>query len=337
MNKSLFLFAAFATISMASCNEQYPAEPAVIPAKNATIRVNLTGITSYVTKTTTIDHESTPTNIQLFIFRNSDEDKSKNVLDVKTNNTTLSFDVTTTTGPKSFYALINAPVLAADTEAEFLNHVSSLSENAVATSFEMIGKADFNVDETASQPFPIEVNKICARIKLEKITNSLSAPYSVLHIKNIYVSNAAGDVNLATALVPAAAYTVIKWYNAINGFYSSDAAVDGLLYDNSIATDLANTKSTTGTHYLYTYPNKQNGTDKTRLVVAATIDSDATVYYYPITLPEAVAPNESFNISNLTITRPGTVNPNEPIVTEACKVNIAVKPWGDVNVTDPTI
>jgi uncharacterized protein YuzB (UPF0349 family) len=295
------------------------------------------GVTSYVTKSTTIDHESTPTNIQLFIFRNSGTDKSKNVLDVKTTNTTLSFDVTTTTGPKSFYALVNAPVLAADTEAELLNHVSSLSENAVATSFEMIGKADFNVAETASQSVPIEVNRICARIKLEKITNSLSAPYSVLHIKNIYVSNAAGDVNLAAALEPATAYTVSKWYNVTDGFYASDAFVDGLLYDNAIATDLANTKASTGTHYLYTYPNKQNSMNVTRLVVAATIDSDAIVYYYPITLPEAVAPNKSFNVSNITITRPGTVTPNEPIVTEACTVNITVKPWGDVAVPDPTI
>lgn len=185
MKKIFFAFAAFAALSLASCNKQDAVTPDVTPAQKATVSVNLTGVKSYVTKATTIDHESTPTDVQLFIFRNLGADKTKNVLDVKTTNVALSFDVTTTSGDKTFYALVNAPALAVTTEAEFLAHVSNLSENAVATSFEMVGVKAQTITG-GPNTVAINVDRLCSRIKLDKITNSLTAPYSVLKIQNIY-------------------------------------------------------------------------------------------------------------------------------------------------------
>lgn len=335
MKKIFFLFAAMTALSFASCKKQEAIQPdVVVPVEKATISVNLTGLTAYATKTTTIDHESTPTNVQLFVFRNLSTDKTQNILDVKATNAGLSFDVTATSGDKVFYALVNSPALSVTTESDFLAHVSNLDENAVATSFVMIGTQTQAIASGANT-VQINVDRICSRIKIDKITNSLSAPYSVLKIQDIYVSNVAGDVNLATALSPSTAYAVSQWYNA--AAYSSKASVDGLLYDNTIASDLANSTSTTGTHYLYAYPNMQTGANVTRLVVTAKIDNDATVYYYPITLPEAVTPNKSFNISDIIITRPGSINPNQPVELGTCNVQITVNPWADVTLPNPTI
>ena len=99
------------------------------------------------------------------------------------------------------------------------------------------------------------------------------------------------------------------------------------------------TYSTEHTFFAYANPTVDDTSSATwsprhtRLVLKTRLGDDT--YYYPITLP-VLEPNKSYEIENLTLTRPGSDDPDVPVTFTDCTFDINVLPWTSVEVTEGT-
>ena len=176
-----------------------------------------------------------------------------------------------------------------------------------------------------SEKVSIDVNRIASRVVLKKVTrNFTSAALQSLDftIDAIYIINVAGNTSYDLTAAPAA------WYNVAK--YNSELAA--LMHD-PVDSKIINGQSYGTQHAFYSYPN--DATSKTtRLVIETTLGE--TKYYYPINLP-AMESNKSYEIAEVTITRPGSDDPDVPVSFEDATFSINVIDWTVVPVEDVTI
>ena len=112
-----------------------------------------------------------------------------------------------------------------------------------------------------------------------------------------------------------------------------DLAVENAMYAYPNPTQSDNLEGSTG---MYKGPEGGPWSIRpTRLVIEATLDGQ--LYYYPITLP-SLEYNKSYEISNLVITRPGSDDPDMPVVGFDVPFHITVNDWTQVLMgTDGTV
>ena len=261
-----------------------------------------------LTKSTVItdDNEVTVNSLQVFVFR----DDALDAYAAADNATEVTLSCTS--GERAIYALVNAPDMSAISSKSALLETTSLLSNNSGDNFEMIGNKNATLPQEAS--VTIDVNRIVSKIVVKKITRDFTS--AALAAKNfsvdeIFIENVAGDINYGLTSEPAI------WYNKQK--YAGEEP--DLTY-----------------HRFYAYPNdSEDSADeiwsprRTRLVLKTTLGDN--VYYYPITLP-GLEPNKSYEIENITITRPGSANPDEPVTFEDCTFDINIQPWTVVPVSD---
>ena len=135
--------------------------------------------------------------------------------------------------------------------------------------------------------------------------------------------NVAGDTDYGMSASPK------TWHNMAG---HKDTSLDALLHAEVNKTIAAGSRLQAG-QYFYVYPNPvteenaevSSGTSLlTKLVVEASLDGKTC--YYTISLP-GLQSNKTYTISSLTITRPGTDNPDEEITSEECPFSIEVEDW----------
>lgn len=287
-------------------------------------RTELTvGIATGMTKSTTItaDDEVKVNNLQVFVFRGDALD----AYGVADNASTVT--VSCTKGNREVYAVVNAPDLKdIATKTDLLAAKSALSDND-ESNFVMIGKT--NADLPSELPVNVEVDRIVSKVVLKTVNRAFtSAALAALNfsIDEIFITNVAGDVNYGLTDNP------LEWYNKMD--YNSEMA---MFTHDAPAASVVNEEAYSTQHTFYCYPNKAADSDaaswsprRTRLVLKTTLGTDT--YYYPVTLPE-LENNKSYELE-LTITRPGSDNADNPVSFADCSFSISVKPWTVVTVSD---
>ena len=172
----------------------------------------------------------------------------------------------------------------------------------------------------------VKVNRIVSRVCINSISTAFTSDgYSKLpfSIKSIYMINVAGDTDYGMSAAPK------TWHNMAG---HKDKSLDALLHAEVNKTIAAGSRLQAG-QYFYVYPNPvteenaegSSGTSLlTKLVVEASLDGHTC--YYTISLP-GLQSNKTYTISSLTITRPGSDNPDEEITSGECPFSIEVEDW----------
>lgn len=322
--KLLYAAAAFAVVCTVSCRKDIAVNDAIPATGNTELTV---GISSSLTKSSTItDGDEVKVNtLQVFVFREDALDayaSAENAIEL-----TLSC----TNGERTVYALVNAPDMSAISSKSALLASRSNLNNYPDYGFEMIGSKDITLPQASS--VTIDVSRIVSRIVLKQVTRNFTSPALAdleFKIDEVYIINVAGDINYGLDGEPE------SWHNA--GQY--DGTLPDITYDDADA-GIVNGDYWPLNYRYYAYPNDNyDSTEedwcprRTRLVLKTTLGDQ--IYYYPITLPE-LEPNKSYEIENLTITRPGSDNPDIPVTFQDATFEINVLPWSVVPVTDGVI
>lgn len=260
--------------------------------------------------------ESKVSSLQVLVFRGD-------FLDAYAKTTSASASVSCTKGSRTVYAVVNAPDLSGISSlAALKSKVVDLADNS-ATSFVMVGSKSVTIP--ASGAVSIDVERIVSRVVVKSISRDFESPsLAALSFKvdKIYLVNAAGSAKLDLSGAPG------KWYN--EGSNKSQVAA---LISDSPAAAIADKASYSTPHYFYAMPNPASS-KKTLLVIEATLGTQK--YYYPVELP-ALEHNCSYEISKVTVKRPGSDTPTEPVTSSSASFTVKVTPWATTVVDEKII
>lgn len=320
--KLIYAVAALAVTCVVSCKKDMMV--AEDTSSDSGVTELTVGINRSLTKSTTItDGDEVKINsLQVFVFRDDALDAYASVENLS--EVTLSC----TKGERTVYALVNAPDMSHISSKKVLLATRTSLSNYPEYGFEMIGSKDVVLPQTST--ITIDVTRIVSRVVLKQVTRNFTTPALMdleFKIDEVYLLNVADDITYA--LTGTSEY----WINA--GCY--DGSLPELTHD-SPELNIENEDYRPLNYRYYAYPNdSEDSIDenwcprRTRLVLKTSLGGK--VYYYPITLPE-LEPNKSYEIENLTITRPGSDDPDEPVTFQEATFNINVLPWTVVPVTD---
>lgn len=353
-NKNLLYAAAFLLIAY-GC-EKIDAEPVSVPSPDSgscALQVRFAGYGPDTRGTgQTEENECRIRNVQVFVFRSDQDD----VLDACVSagfGSDLDFDASSaayegldldcTTGQREVWAVVNA---AADhtsdgsirNKGDLLAKTSMLSENAPSMLF-MTGSRSVSLD-AGSSSVTLEVRRACASVVLESISNKMSSAAhrqeGSFRVKDIYLINVPAKVNYGQSVsYPDAG----DWYARLAK--ETDSGKSLLILDASEPRVLDYGQTDNTRHTFYSYPNSwapahDTGSwspRATSLVVEAEFLVDGEWYecFYPVTLyggtdGKGLERNKQY-VVRLTVTRPGSGNPNEPVSFGAMSGSIEVADW----------
>ena len=329
MKRIAFLAAVAATLCTVACNKnmeapinQEIAGQAGNDGQLCELRVGIKG--AWETKSTTITaaDEVKVNNLQVLVFRGDALDAYGSVDDAS------EITLSCTAGEREVYAVVNAPSLAEiSTRTALLATTSMLSQNS-SDSFQMIGNKSVTLPQ--ANTITVDVTRMAARIVIKKITRAFtvsSLAAKTFTVDEIFITNVAGDINFGKTASPSV------WFN--KQAYASEQAA---FTHDAPAVTITNNANYDTAHSFYAYPNAADDSSaavwsprRTRLVLKTTLGTDT--YYYPITLP-ALEPNKSYEIENLTLTRPGSDNPDQPVSFQDASFEVNVVSWNVVPVTE---
>ena len=317
MKKILFSLAACSALFACQKNMD---QPSVNLGNEPGTKCELTvGICGNVTKATEItkQNEEKVNNLQIFVFRGNELDAYGKIDDA------LQLTLSCTAGDREVYAAVNAPDLSAiNSKADLLATVSELSNNHL-DSFEMFGSKEVSLPSQST--VSIDVERIASRIVVKGIERAFtSAGLKTLdfNIDAIYVINVANSRSYD--------FTAINtdWYN--EHLYEEELAE---LTHDAVGQKIAQGNKYETAHSFYVYPHAAD-VEITRLVIETTLGTKK--YYYPINMP-ALERNKSYEVDLVTITRPGSDDPNEPVSFADATFEVKVIDWTVVPVTEGTI
>jgi len=360
-------------VILASCQQITPSAWEQNPesASTETLLVNLVLPAGPSTKVLASEAKETAVNsLQIFIFKAvSETDHSKNVRETDkwdaSGNTALT--LSTYTGDKIIWALVNAPRQSFSNEAELLAHHSMLEENS-ATGLVMTGSATKKVVENNTHSsvgditsVPITVSHLGARLSIQNVkvdfsNTSLEGCY--LDIKEVYVLNAVNNVCLdGKSRTKEELKSSANWYNLEAWSGSIPTAAQSLLGDRG------NLKITLGpttgekelNRCFYVYPNASTSNDDntdatasarlTRIILHGYIRGEAgrklgdnikhaEESYYCFDIPKTstnatLERNHSYDIQDITITMAGGPSdaPEDRPKFGKVKATITVSDW----------
>ena len=357
---SLILTALIGVLALSSCNKDIVPEGGnveVDPLESSEIILDLNFPEAVATKavsayTTAQTYESQVNSVQILVFDSAGKiDKYLNA-----GNKTSGISISTTAGAKAVWAVVNGPDLKSiGTLSELQGTAITLGGNnstTASTGFIMAGSNTCTVG-TSSVSCAITVSRFVSRVALVSVTNSLPASYGSLTVNCAYLANVVGNQNLAGNASAATWYN--KFGRADESTQVSSHIIDGstykasceaLTYKGISGTAAVGASHTPSTPYLlYCFPNSSTTApgkfstsftaQRSILVVKATVGG--TACYYPVVLDDAApARNASYTVA-LTITGPGSSDPNEPVQKGSMTASITVSPWSSGAVYDETI
>ena len=345
MRKTISILAMAAAV-LCSCDKNTDCVPCEENQETGTLAVSLLfdegaqtkAVTSFTTSQT---YEKQVNKVQIFVF-----DESGKINIYKDAGTTQSnISISTTTGKKTIWAVVNGPDLSEVASlAELEDTAIDLAANSTtaATGFVMAGSTSCTVSASAATA-NISVSRLVARVALQKVTNQLPDGYGALTIDNVVLTNVAGNQNIAGDATPA------TWYNKMgrkDGATESSQIIDGetnkasceALTFKSVKQEVAHGSdlNITTPYLFYSFPNSNTAGSTgwvnpftaraSRLVVTATIDG--VKYYYPVTLSKKLERNKAYTVE-ITITGLGSTDPDKPIEKGGLTAAITVLDWVD--------
>lgn len=362
MKKTSLLFAALmGMVALTSCNkdlgsdnipdmpQEQVSEGQMILSLDFPEAIQTKAVTAYTTAQT---YESQVNSVQILVFDSAGKiDKYYNA-----GKTTIGISISTVTGAKTVWAVVNGPDLKAcaklsDLQATALTLGGNNSITA-STGFIMAGSASCTVG-TSTVNCAITVSRFVSRVALVSVTNSLPASYGSLTVNCAYLSNVVGNQNMAGNASAATWYN--KFGRADESTQVSSHIIDGstykascpdLTYKSISGTAAVGASHTPSSPYLfYCFPNSSTtapaafstsfAAQRTVLVVKATVGG--TAYYYPVVLDDAAPARNSSYTVGLTITGPGSTDPNQPVAKGNMSASITVSPWASGAVYNETI
>ncbi|MCQ2147172.1 MAG: hypothetical protein MJZ16_06610 [Bacteroidales bacterium] len=235
-------------------------------------------------------------------------------------------------GEKTIYTIVNGPSLDYIKYLDELLEVPNYMSDNETNSFVMWGCKDLTLRQSTTVSIPI--SRIASKVTLSKITRDMASTPSFREsdfvIENIYMINVPGNFYLG-------GNDPTLWCNpSFNNYSCKDFLID------KVGTPLLDGGSYEEKHTFYVYPNMtEKDSDSvtwsprhTRLVVEARIDGQ--LYYYPVTLPE-IESNKVYNISEISITRPGVEVPDWIISKTEVEASLAITDWSQALTTSASI
>lgn len=343
MNKKIF-FTLCLMLGVMSCAKENPNAPV---RETSPVSFTLSDRNAVSVKSTSASPvETQVNNYQIFVFN---EDGTLDVSGYMNGAGPITLDCSIGRN-KRVFALANhreniASKIARESDLDAV--VSNLYDNDFANGMVMSGGRDADL-LGAGDPVSIGVDRLVAKVKIDKITNNLNPSLGKLTINGIYCINVCGDA----PIVPDPAYQAKTWYNKRKYVKEPTyTAVNTLISDTGVGASVKNSESYAASHCFYVYPNNCTVDSSeetfsarfTRLVIDATVENDkdrsgkqVTNRYYAIDLVVkedngTVTPlerNKLYHITGLDIRRLGSLNPDQPIVLESFQYSISVNDWG---------
>lgn len=245
-----------------------------------------------------------------------------------------SIPFTTTTGKKRFCVIANAHDLVfkgITTFSEFCELTTTLTKEQL-NNFTMYAQAEKDVAVTDA--ITVSLQRFLAKVEVKSIkTKFTGGPYEDMKLSGckLYLLNVHGAKLINNGASPAT--QVILNEGQYKAADASSTAQAGLIYDE-ISSEIGETAYSTK-HYFYAYSNETDVvSDCTKLLLEATLDG--VKYYYPILINQAdygyssgtkgISRNRFYSYS-IVISRPGSLEPNEPLVPGSLTVTLEVLPW----------
>lgn len=304
--------ACLCAVSLNSCKKDLTSEPVSMP-QGGICELVINASSGLSTKVTNPDQDKTIADIQVFVFNGE-------VLEAYGSAAAASASVECTTGAKDIYVVANAPSYSSvASKTALLATLVDLKSNA-ANKLVMAGSK--SVTLAKSQTVPVQVSRLVSRVAIRKITRQSegSLANASFSIKQIYLRNAGGNINLGRTTSPS------SFYNA--GNVKTDCPA---LLSETVNKAVANDTEYTTAHYFYSMPVAANACS---LVVEAEL-AGRTVYY-SVPLPKMEG-NKSYEIANMTVRHFGSENPGETVDVAAADFTVTVKDWETVSVEEPII
>ncbi len=345
--KNIITTLFLAVLFLFSCTKENMKNIADNTTQDSNLTITIANQTKSVTSNTQIE-DNTINTLELFIFNKDganagelDAYKKFGGADGLTNLT-----IKATTGNKIIYAVANSHKenwQGVVTLPQFQNEIVSITKDNLKD-FVMIGNVEATLQLATSVTFAIE--RLAAKIKLNSIRTSFAGtPYEGMSLTNVkaYLINvhSAKLYHNGTVTTP----TILNPKKAVNVDINS-CAMPGMLYD--VITPAINDAGYNTAHYFYAYENIRNTEDATnrftRLVIQA--DLNGKTYYYPINLNQDTygydPTNGHFGLKrntlyevNVTIMRPGSTDPDEPVVFGTLNCTLNVLNWNNTLTANP--
>lgn len=277
---TFFLCAAAGLLALVSCSKNPVEEPARL---TPTVPLTVTIGPESLTKSAYSERKDYQiSSVQIFVFDDQDKMENDFFTDVTPVDNTVSVDIATFTGPKTVYAVINAPRITLRKDqllSTFEGRVSDLKDNS-PTKLVMVGKNQITVQEydknknpnATHQTLGIYVKRLAAMVVLDKVTvdfTGTSLEGGSITIKEVYLKNVVGICHLGlngitenakSAVVPISLNeteqkTVTNWYNVITK--QATGAPDVTVDTQEIAlTNVAGGDGNAVYRCLFAYPNQ---------------------------------------------------------------------------------
>lgn len=357
MRNSFLFFASAAALVAVGCSKLSVTAPSAETAEGEICELKLSLNGGLATKVTDAGSakENKIQNVQVFVFRAGSDDASS-VLDaclaegfeteLNKEGTHSTASLKCTTGEKHIYVIVNADAnYTADagigTLTDLLSKTMKLSAMR-ADKLLMIGSARSVKLGYGIKFQEIKVVRACASVILKSIKNDMQAAVyqkaGSFKIKDIYLTNVPAIVNFGQTALASSLVDADSWYARLKA--ETDPGKKALIHDAQTATVLEYGNTDASVHTFYTFPN--NCTDissgiwcqrATRLVIEATYNDGGNWHdcYYPIILHRnglGLDANKQY-IVNLTINRPGSNDPDVPVMFYDLTGTISVEDWAE--------
>lgn len=330
MKKIAFLAAMAATLCTVACNKGLDTPVNEVPAQEQQLHpltIKVKG-NAPETKTTSVDpdNEVKVNTLQVIAFRNGVKDTYGTI------NNSDEITIQCADGGRTVYAIVNGPdVSAINTPSDLLATMCEIADWSVSN-FLMVG-SDWVTLPNAST-MEIEVTRMVSRIKINQISRDFTVAAEAaktLKIKKIQLSDVVIKNNLGGTYMPTA--TTDFDFKAGSSSSGSIAFFDDLNYTLTDGDDYSTP------HSFYAFPNPTVAdaaglpwtVRHTHLVV--TVEYDGATKYYNVPLP-ILERNKSYEIDNLTLTRPGSDDASYYL--QDAEFSVSVKDWVTVPVADQT-
>lgn len=325
---------------MLSCNKQDAAieENPTLGSGECLLTVNLDdGHALTRVASQSADNETVINNVQVFVFRAGDGSDS-GMLDVCAsagfpnslvgeNGTYGKMKLKCTAGTREIWAVVNdatdhtARDGGVSCKSDLLALTTELKDNS-ATKLFMIGSTTEEL-RSGSAEVSVKVKRVCASVILESVTNDFIAPsyqaVGMFRVKDCYLINVPAMTNYGQTVKSASLTDQKHWYARMAA--ETQSPQKDLIFDRVDPSVEVNYGSACRTvHTFYSYPNScEFSKDSswspraTLLVVEAELKNGSgwDTYYYPVVL-ESLESNKQYRV-NLTVKRPGSTDPYDPV------------------------
>jgi len=300
-------------------------------------------------------------NVQVFVFRAGSGGDAGNLeiaasagFDRELDASAGSYNgitVKCSTGEREIWAVVNDAVDhtagpdAVATKGDLLALTHKLADSR-RDKLLMIGSCGPQVLREGKEEIQIDVHRLAASVVLESVKNDFSSPAyqktGVFRVEDCYLLNVPGIVNFAGTLEPSA-IPAESWLARLSA--ETAACEPGLVHDRVEPKLVEFGASDTTPHSFYAYPNdcapSEDATWSPRatlLVLEASIHNghDWMKYYYPVAIAGGLESNKQYRIQ-LTVHRPGSLDPNVPVRFDDVTSVIRVSDWESGESYNPEI